>query len=242
MTQAGGFGYYGVMSSRMFLLLFVLFVIAGCANKSLKPYVENYAGFTESVFVIDHGRHTALVMKSEDIIASIGLEDTFYKGFRYIEIGRGDAGFYQEEEPEFSTALKALFLSSPAVLHLRAYNYPPYKRYPLSHTLQIRLSSVAMHKLKIAVTASFALEDQQAIKLSEGSDKNSRFFEASGTYHLFYSCNNWTADMIEQADYPMSHRWAFFAGSVMRQIESVQQELGLQCGNDGVYRCAGETE
>ncbi|MCP3688305.1 MAG: DUF2459 domain-containing protein, partial [Gammaproteobacteria bacterium] len=135
---------------------------------------------------------------------------------------------------------KALFLSTPAVLHLRAYNYPPYKRYPLSHTLQIRLSSSALHKLMAAVTASFAFENNQAIELNEGSDKNSRFFQASGTYHLFYSCNNWTADMIEQADYPINHRWAFFSDSVMQRIEEVQQELGLQCGGNGVYRCADD--
>ncbi len=226
------------MSLRLFLSLFVLLVITGCANKSLKPYLENYAGFTESVYVIDHGRHTALVVKAEDIIARLGLEDTFYNHFRFIEIGRGDAGFYQEQEPQFTTALKALFLSTPAVLHLRAYNYPPYKRYPLSHTLQIRLSSSALQKLMTAVTASFAFENEQVIELSEGSDKNSRFFQASGAYHLLYSCNNWTADMIEQADYPISHRWAFFSNSVMQQVEEVQQELGLQCGGSGVYRCA----
>ncbi|MCP4490229.1 MAG: hypothetical protein GY820_23360 [Gammaproteobacteria bacterium] len=44
--------------------------------------------------------------------------------------------------------------------------------------------------------------------------------------------------MIEQADYPINHSWAFFSGSVMQQIEYVQHELGLQCGDDGVYRCA----
>ncbi|MCP4187675.1 MAG: DUF2459 domain-containing protein [Gammaproteobacteria bacterium] len=230
------------MSPRLFLLLSVSFIIAGCANKSLEPYLENYADFAESVYVIDHGRHTALVVKSEDIIERIGLADTFYNSFRFIEIGRGDAGFYREIEPQISTTLKALFLSTPAVLHLRAYNYPPYKRYPLSHTLKIRLSRTALDKLMTAVTASFELENKQAIELSEGSDKNSRFFQASGTYHLFYSCNNWTADMIEQADYPISHRWAFFAGSVMRQVEAVQHELGLQCGGDGVYRCADESE
>ncbi len=238
MTNANGFSYDVAMLSRLFLLLFVSFIIAGCANKSLKPYLENYAGFAESVYVIDHGRHTALVVKSEDIIERIGLANTFYSHFRFIEIGRGDAGFYREEEPLFSTTLKALFLLSPAVLHLRAYNHPPYKRYPLSHILKIPLSKTALHKLMKAVTASFELENKQAIELSEGSDKNSRFFQASEGYHLFYTCNNWTADMVERADYPINHRWAFFAGSVMRQIEAVQRELGLQCGGDGVYRCA----
>ncbi|MCP4490230.1 MAG: DUF2459 domain-containing protein [Gammaproteobacteria bacterium] len=77
------------------------------------------------MYVIDHGRHTALVVKTEDIIADIGLQDTFYSRFRFIEIGRGDAGFYREKDPQFSTTLKTLFLSSPAILHLRAYNYPP---------------------------------------------------------------------------------------------------------------------
>ncbi|MDH5356937.1 MAG: DUF2459 domain-containing protein, partial [Gammaproteobacteria bacterium] len=129
------------MSARLLLLIIMLVITTGCASKLLKPYIKNYADYDESVYVIDHGIHTALVVESSDIVEKIGLQGTFYSSFRFIEIGRGDADFYQDEEENFSTALKALFLSTPAVLYLRAYNSLPDKHDSSSHTIGIRFSS-----------------------------------------------------------------------------------------------------
>ncbi len=227
------------MKAKRIIGILVPAVLAGllsaCANTKLQIYVDQYPDYEERVFVIDHGIHTGLVMETADILSTLGLENSIYRKYRFVEIGRGDAGFYQQEEPESSTTLSALFLSTPAVLHMRGYNLFPYQRYPLSQTLEVRLSSAALQKLVDAVAASFAMNEGVAVEIAEGNDKRSRFFEANGSYHLFYTCNNWTAEMIELAGYPASHRWAFFAGSVMRQIESVQRHLGLPCGDEGAH-------
>jgi len=226
------------MLLRVSLILFLLLIITGCGNKQLEPYSQDYEKYTDEVYVIDHGIHTALVVETEDIVDRLGLQDSFYSRFRFVEIGRGDAGFYQEEEPQFSTTLKALFFSTPAVLHLRAYNRPPNKRYPLSHTLEIRLSKLALEKLMDVIASSFVFNSQKAVELAKGSGEYSRFYQARGSYHMFYTCNNWTAEMLQQADYPIGHRWAFFAGSVMRQIEAVHRQLGIDCGSDNDIKCS----
>ena len=226
-----------VLRQRNSFLLIILFSLSACANKNLRPYLDNFDAYQQRVYVIDHGIHTGLVIETREILPVLGLQTSLYKDYRFVEIGRGDAGFYQDEEEKLSTTLTALFLSTPAVLHLRGYNRLPYQRYPLSHTLEVRLSNLAMQKLIDAVAASFAMSAGKAVEVAKGRDERSRFFEANGTYHLFYTCNNWTAEMLQQADYPMSHRWAFFAGSVMSQIEAVQRRLGLACGKTGGYQC-----
>ena len=225
---------------RLFCALMLL--LPACANKNLQTYLDNYESFEHRVYVIDHGIHTGLVIETEYILPKLGLQNSLYRNYQFVEIGRGDAGFYQDEEEKLSTTLSALFLSTPAVLHLRGYNNPPYKRYPLSRTLEVRLSKIALQKLLGAVAESFAMPEGKAIEIAKGRDERSRFFDANGSYHLFYTCNNWTAEMIEQADYPISHRWAFFAGSVMRQIESVQRRLGLACRDVGGYQCSATSE
>jgi uncharacterized protein (TIGR02117 family) len=227
---------------NLLILLLLLLAVSACANRNLQLYLQQYDSYPHAVYVIDHGIHTAIVMQSMQVLPAIGLQDSIYRKYRYVEIGRGDAGFYQEKEEKLSTALAAIFLSTPAVLHLRGYNSPPYRRYPQSRTLEVRLSRIALQKLVDALADSFAMENGVAIEVGEGVDERSRFFKALGNYHLFYTCNNWTAEMIELADYPLNHRWAFFAGSVMKQIESVQRQLGLSCRDVGGYQCNGNAE
>ena len=224
---------------NLLILLLLLLSVSGCANRNLQLYLQQYDSYPHAVYVIDHGIHTAIVMQSMQVLPAIGLQDSIYSQYRYVEIGRGDAGFYQDTEEKLSTALAALFYSTPAVLHLRGYSRPPYRRYPQSRTLEVRLSRIALQKLVDALADSFAMENGVAIAVGEGVDERSGFFEAQGNYHLFYTCNNWTAEMIELADYPLNHRWAFFAGSVMKQIESVQRQLGLACRDVEGYQCNG---
>ena len=226
---------------RLFAIcLLLLLTISGCANKQLQPYIDNYADFEETIYVIDHGYHTALAVKSKGLLEKLGLQDSFYRKFKYIEIGRGDAGFYQQEEVMVSTTLKALFFSTPAIMHLRAYNTSPMKRFPSGHRFEVRLSRVALGKLHKAIVDSFALEENSAVEMAKGRDEFSRYFKAKGNYHMFYTCNNWTAEIMQQADYPIKHRWSFFAGSVVRQIESVRQQLSNDCQSIQSRECPGQ--
>lgn len=202
-------------------------MLSACAGKRLDHYAEQIDSYDQLAYVIDHGIHTAVVVDAKPLAAKLGLSGTLFGRFKFIEIGRGDAGFYQTEKETFTVTLKALFLSTPAVLHLSAYNKRPAKKFPLSRTVDIKLSKPAMEKLLNAIVSDFSLDQGRAIELAPGRDKDSRFFQSKGSYHLFYTCNNWTADVIEQADYPINHRWSFFSGSVMKQLDQVQQRLQL---------------
>ena len=210
---------------RLILFLSLVLLLSACSGKRLDHYVEHIDSYDQIAYVIDHGIHTAVVVDAAPLAARLGLSDTLFGRFNFIEIGRGDAGFYQAEQETFSVTLKALFLSTPAVLHLSAYNRSPAKKFPLSKTVVIRLSKPAMEKLFDAIASDFKLAQGRAIELAPGRDNDSRFFQSNGSYHLFYTCNNWTADVMEQADYPIKHRWSFFASSVMKQLDDVQQHL-----------------
>jgi uncharacterized protein (TIGR02117 family) len=213
------------MAGRLLSIVSLIFLLAACAGKRLDTYVEQIDSYDQLAYVIDHGRHTAIVVDAKPLSARLGMSDTLFGQFKFIEIGRGDAGFYQDEEETVAVTLKALFLSTPAVLHLSAYNKLPAIKFPLSNTVEIKLSQPAMNKLLDAIVSDFSLDQGRAIELAPGRDKDSRFFQSKGSYHLFYTCNNWTADVIEQADYPISHRWSFFSGSVMDQLDDVQYYL-----------------
>jgi uncharacterized protein (TIGR02117 family) len=210
---------------RLLIFAALILMLSACAGKRLNNYAEQIDSYDQLAYVIDHGIHTAVVVDAKRLSAKLGLSGTLFGGFKYIEIGRGDAGFYQAEDETISVTLKALFLSTPAVLHLSAYNKLPAKKFPLSQVIDIKLSKSAMEKLLNAIVSDFSFDKGRAIELAPGRDKDSRFFQSKGSYHLFYTCNNWTADVIEQADYPISHRWSFFSDSVMDQLDDVQYYL-----------------
>jgi uncharacterized protein (TIGR02117 family) len=213
------------MAGRVLSVVSLVFLLAGCDGKRLYNYADQIDRYDQLAYVIDHGMHTAVVVDAMSLSARLGLTDTLFGQFKFIEIGRGDAGFYQVEEETLAVTLKALFLPTPAVLHLSAYNNLPAKKFPSSKIIEIKLSQSAMKKLLDAIVSDFSLDQGQAIELAPGRDKNSRFFQSKGNYHLFYTCNNWTADVIEQADYPINHRWSFFSDSVMDQLDDVQYYL-----------------
>jgi hypothetical protein len=139
MTELSHFRYYGfsstwkprfVINFRLHLVCpLILLLMSACADKQLQSYIEDYAKYEESIFVIDHGMHTALVVEVADLLDKLGLQNSFYSEFRYFEIGRGDADFYRQAEAEISTSLAALFFATPAIIHLNAYNLPPSDRY-----------------------------------------------------------------------------------------------------------------
>lgn len=222
---------------RITIALALIGLLSSCAHKNLNTYTEQYSSYEHRLYVIDHGIHTGLVIETRHILPALGLQDSIYRQFRFVEIGRGDAGFYQEAEPGSATTLSALFLSTPAVMHMRGYNRFPFQRYPLSRSLEIRLSSSGLLALVDAVSGSFTRVEGVAVKVADGNNERSNFYQSNGSYHLFYTCNNWTAEMVELSGYPINHRWAFFADSVMKQIESVQRRLGLACRQVGGYRC-----
>lgn len=231
-----------VFSLRLLFSSILILLLPACANKNLQTYLDSYDSYQDRVYVIDHGLHTGLVIESSRILTSLGLQQTLYNKYRFVEIGRGDAGYYQDPDAKFTTTLAALFYPTPAILHMRGYNRPPDKEYPLSDTLEVAISNIAMQGLVNEVVGSFVMRDGKAVQVARGKDGRSGFFDAIGGYHMFYTCNNWTAEMLKQADYPIEDRFAFFSGSVMRQIEAVQHRLGLACRDIGGYQCAATPE
>ena len=217
------------MLMRQQLVILLLFVLGGCASQNLDVYLDNYESYRDTAYVIDHGLHTALVVRAEPMLRQLGLSDTIFSKYRYLEIGRGEASFYRASENNLLDSLKALLVATPAIMHISAYSLPPAQKFPLSDTLEIKLSSSSMKLLMNSIVDSFALQDGVAVDLGESRNPTSHFFKASGSYHLFYTCNNWTAEKLYLAGYPIGYRRAIISSSVMSQVAQVNNRLEAHC-------------
>jgi hypothetical protein len=71
------------------------------------------------------------------------------------------------------------------------------------------------------IEAGFALDaGGNPIPLGPGLYGGGRFFASGATYHLFNTCNTWTASMLRVAGFPIAPALAVTADGVMSAVRA----------------------
>ena len=126
--------------------------------------------------------------------------------YRYLGIGWGNRAFYVEtptwSDFKLSTAARALFWPSETVLHVE-YLLDASES---EHFREVRLTRGQYRDLAAFVEASIGRRDETgaavpATTVTYGSAD--RFYEATGSYHLFNTCNQWTGRGLSRAGVPV---------------------------------------
>lgn len=123
---------------------------------------------------------------------------------RYISFGWGDLGFYkntpQWEDLTPKTAFKALFLKSPAALHVEFLGELP----PAEKTISIKVNSEQYRKLSDFILNSFKTNQKGEIRTIPDLHYNRQdaFFHSKGSLNLFKTCNTWTNNALKSAGLP----------------------------------------
>ncbi len=155
---------------------------------------------TVAIYVKTNGVHTDLVVpiksKEMDWTTFISYKDTKAQDTsgRFIALGWGDKGFFLETpswgELKFSTAFKAAFALSTAAIHSTYY-----KEMELNKTCKkVRITSKQYVRLVKYIKSSFLLskkKDSIFIKTKAIYGQNDSFYEATGSYSIFHTCNTW---------------------------------------------------
>lgn len=160
------------------------------------------------IYVGTNGVHTDLVLPVENEIIDwrekVPLKDfpEVDNSFKYISMGWGDKGFYIQTptwaDLTASTAFNALFLASPAAMHIT------YRRNaPMNNELYVglRISEKEYKKIVNFVTPYFQTNQHGEIILIPDAGYNiyDNFYEAHGKYHMVNTSNNWTNTCLKNA-------------------------------------------
>ncbi len=201
------------------ILLLATVLLHGCATAVGTPYLPPDSHTALTIYVVNHGWHTGIVIDRTQAAPWLSALQGRFGNARYLEFGWGDGAFYQTENPSAWLALQAAVGSGYAVLHVLALPVEPPQYFLAGETVAIRLSPPGFRGLVDFINASFYRDDSGAIlDLSESSYGDSRFYRATGGYHLLYTCNNWTAQALQAAGLPVNSATAQTAGSVMGQV------------------------
>jgi len=160
------------------------------------------------IFIVSNGVHTDIVVpvKNEfkDWSKEILFQQTKSKDslVNYLAFGWGDKGFYLNT-PEWSdlkasTAFNAAFGLSSSAMHTTFYKSMKED----ASCKKIKISADDYKKLITYISDSFKFDSSRRVQwISDYSYGNSdAFYEANGSYNLFYTCNTWANNGLKIAN------------------------------------------
>jgi len=199
---------------------------------STKPYVvEMPANSIDStrapIFIVSHGWHTGIIVKASGLQKQLPVLKDRFKSAAYLEIGWGDQGFYQAEEITTAITLKAILWPTATVVHVVAL--PENIREYFSNVKSLCISENGYHSLITFLNNSFARNKQdRIIIMGKGIYGDSQFYRGTGSYHLFNTCNKWTAKGLKSAGFDINPSLKLTAESIMQYI-STNTDTTLRC-------------
>lgn len=209
------------MKKLLFILLlcFAAYAAALAANPPRAHYLDTLKDQpTRSIWVSSNGWHTGIIVPMADISANMLPQKSTFTGEAYLEMGWGDAGFYQAEEITTSLAARALLVPSASAVHLVGFAPPPAHYFASSDVLRLSISVEGFTRLLHFMQASIAPRPSNAIYREKGLYGNSRFYEGAGEYSALHTCNHWAADALRAAGIPLTPWYAATSGTLMWQL------------------------
>ncbi|MDH3317496.1 MAG: DUF2459 domain-containing protein [Gammaproteobacteria bacterium] len=183
----------------------------GLSNKQSN---SNQAGY--SIYVASNGWHTSIVLARSDLPAGAIPEADDFPGAAYLEFSWGDARYFPASEKGLGMTMSALLTPTPAVLHLAGLPARPRIVFPTAEVVELNLTSEGFRALVTYLDETFARDSAQPS--NQGLYRFSRFYPATGNFHLFNTCNTWTARGLAAADLPVTVTGTLQAEDLMAQL------------------------
>ena len=216
----------GRLAALLLLLLLALVVLAsGCAaqaNPGALP--ETNAPATVRVHVVRHGWHSGIVVRAADVPGHAWPARREFIGVEYLEVGWGHRAYYAAPDPSLWLGLRALLWPTAGVLHMVAFNGPIEHYFGSAEIVALQLTPQGFARLVAAVSASHEPDAAgQPIRLGPGLYGTSRFYASNEEFHLFATCNGWTAAKLREAGVPVSPALSTTSGALFAQLRRLGQ-------------------
>lgn len=202
---------------RVAAMLVALAAIAGCIARS--PAHERIAAESEyTISVVDHGWHTAIVVRRSDVDQTVWPEVNDFREATFVEVAWGDRDFYMADRATAWLAIKAALFTSGSVLHIAGFSSPVATTFPGDEAVDLRISRRGLNGMTRFFHDEYQrAEKTQPVPLAPGLYGAGRFYAARSRYHLFNTCNTWVLRALRAAGFDVTPAGAVTAGDVMRE-------------------------
>lgn len=214
-----------------YFAIFILSLLMYLLIVTLLSFVSVNEDMTENqqeipIYILTNGVHTDIVLpiKNEHYNWSNQLKFEHTKSkdttYQYVAFGWGDKGFYMETptwaDLKASTAVKAASGLSSSAMHVTFYKY--LKENKSCKKIQISLENYK--KLVSFINESFQTKSGEFLKIETDAvyGKHDVFYEANGSYSLFYTCNSWANQALKAANQKAA-LWTISDSGIFRYYE-----------------------
>lgn len=149
------------------------------------------------IYLETNGVHVDFIIPNEYILNDPFLSHLIQPGYNFTAIGWGDKAFYLEtpqwEDLTAKNFCRALFWKSDSLMHVSPY----YQEQ--DHWIPVHLNNKEVQDLNQFITQSFMINENTPEVFSDFSYYgDDRFYNAHGSYTLFYTCNNWVNEGLSE--------------------------------------------
>ena len=178
----------------------------------------------ELVYIRSNGVHTDIILPLRSAAKDWSTELPFANTvsddstLTHVAFGWGDKGFYLETKEwadlKASTALKATFGLSGSAMHVTYCQLPQVN----DRCRAVRVDAATLLHLAERVEAGFAHRTDGSPQwiADRHYEQNDAFYEGTGRYGLFFTCNTWTNSVLKECGLPAA-TWTATAGGILRQ-------------------------
>jgi len=211
--------------NRIKILFFLLcFIVCGCVP-AVRGLYPPEPGKGNTIFVVSHGWHTGIVISYPEARPFLTALKDIQADIPFLEIGWGDAGFYQAKKITSGLTVQAIFWPTDSVMHVVALPVSPESYFTASEVVPVRVSGPGLKNMLCFIDSSFARDAaSNLVAMGLGLYGESRFFRANGKYYALNTCNSWTAQALRSAGLPVSTFYALTEGNVMYQVRSALEK------------------
>jgi len=162
-------------------------------------YADNAVDNTETIYLRSNGVHLDIILRKKDLEKPLINGLVYLPADNFFSFGWGDEDFYLNtptwSDLTFKTAIKAVFLQGPSLIHVSRYERVQTK------WVEIKVSKSELGKINALIQKSFRADTNgEKIHLSEkGYSYNDDFYKAEGSYSYYKTCNSWVNTIFKKS-------------------------------------------
>jgi uncharacterized protein (TIGR02117 family) len=180
-----------------------------------------------AIYVESNGWHSAIVVPSAALPPGTIPEAADFPGAAYLSFSWGDAEYFPAPETTLGMSLRAALQPTPAVVQLAGLPSEPGEVFPMDEVVELAATPRHFAALVAYLDATFDREGRERARASApGLDRLSLFYPATGEFHLFNTCNTWTARGLGAAGWPIRVSGVVTAEDLMVQVRALAKRQG----------------
>jgi uncharacterized protein (TIGR02117 family) len=207
---------------RALALVWALALTAACVTP-VAEVAPPAGGPTLTIWVVDHGWHTAIAVRRIDVDAKVWPAVEDFPAATLLETAWGEREFYTTPNPSTWMAIRAALGSSESVLHVAGLDVPATETFPRSQVVALPVARPGLDALIRFVADEHRRDsDGRLVRVQPGLYARSWFYAARSRYSLSHTCNTWVARALQVAGLPVTPSGVVTASGVMEQLAKIR--------------------